>query len=422
MRSPEFIRKVVSSSKDELNRATQVSTVTALLGSLYEHGVFSDEDYLRLYLAYCHKNKNHLNKGELGLAFDQMVRQPELTDVAFDEMKRHDDWATLAQSLRSLSEAVKCFRSGQYDTFETLLCNVNWTSIDANHRALVNRTSMIGYMHTLRPPLATRSILDEEEILDKIRGFYRDISFSCFVESLTDCAIEQNRLAAFTSCDLTYYSAFAELLCRDTAKRGSVFLVIILCCSTSEEGTARAMAVRFNETFAKTALTIVQVHQKDTIQRSFYTVPRLLALGFWVCALGRDGISLDIDVLPGPKFDQLSGGSDSWDVILPIKPEGWPWSKVFAAYIRVNSTPAGREFARAFLTYLLETVDPARYQWHIDQNALLVGYIRAQREKRVKVYDIWDVFSEVIFVPSPGGLQEKIEEITREISSRPGLS
>jgi hypothetical protein len=160
------------------------------------------------------------------------------------------------------------------------------------------------------------------------------------------------------------------------------------------------------------------------VERSFYTVPRLLALALWVCIVGREGVSLDLDVLCGPKFDQPAEGTDGekWDVMLPIKPDGWPWAKVFAGYIRVKSTSGGRDFARAFLTYLLEMVDPSRYQWHIDPNALLAAYLRGLRQKNLEICDIWKVFREVIFISDPGGLQQKKENIAKEISLRFGRS
>jgi hypothetical protein len=422
MRSPEFFRKVVLISRDGLSEANRVLIITALFASLYERDALGGKDFIRLYLAYCYKNRAYLQKGELGLAIEVMIRQPELVDIVFNEMTQYREWTTVALFLRTLSRAIQCFRDRQYDTFEMLLCDVDWPSIDIHCPALVNQTSIIDYMRTLRPPLVTRKALPYGHIQDEIYKFYTNISASWFVDSLLECVIEENRLAAFTSCDLAYYSAFADTLGSDIGSRRSVFLVIILCCGAREEGTAREMAARFNEKFTQTALTIVQVHQMAPTERSFYTVPRLLALAYWLCVIGREGISFDIDVLCGPKFDQPAGGpgAEKWDVMLPIKPEGWPWSKVFATYIRVKPTSGGREFARAFLTYLLEMIDLSRSQWHIDQNALLVAYLSGLREENLQVYDIWPVFGEVIFMPSSGGLEQKIKDIANEINLRSG--
>lgn len=418
MQSPEFFGNAVSISRDGQSPANRVLTVIAIFKSLYEREVFSDEDFIRLYLAYCYKNRSYLERGELGLAVELMIRRPELIDIVFDEMRQYEEWTRVAQTLKALGRAIKCFRDRQYDSFEMLLADVDWQAIDAHRQAFINRTSSLAYISTLRPPLAARPLLANENILNRIRKFYSDISASCFVDSLLECVIEEGRLVAFASCDLSYYSAFADLLAGYIGGR-SVFLVIILCCSDREEASARAIAIQFNEKFVRTALTIVQVHQGVVFERSFYTVPRLLALAFWVCMIGREGVSLDIDVLCGPKFDQPAEGTDTekWDVALPIKPDGWPWAKVFAGYIRVKPTSGGRGFARAFLTYLLEMVDPLRYQWHIDQNALLSAYLRGLQEKNVEVCDVWKVFREVIFISGPGGLRQKKENMEKEIIS-----
>lgn len=86
MKSPEFLSKALSTSRDNQSPANRVATVIALFASLYEREALGTEDFLQLYLAYCYKNRAHLQRGELAPAVELMITQPRFIDTVFKEM------------------------------------------------------------------------------------------------------------------------------------------------------------------------------------------------------------------------------------------------------------------------------------------------------------------------------------------------
>ena len=389
------------------------------LTSLYRDGVLSIGEMAR---ACVKVGDNNSTAKKFTSVVDLGIGQTDILDAFAAELLKHERWGGIAKNLRLIVRALVAFEQTRYDVFHEIIAKLDWFEISQALRAGPIKSSLLlEYLEPLR--FAARHLSKEKrgqitQLETELESFFERVGISSFIPPITELTNVTQKQIVFASCDISYYKAFADILATSFRQTQDQFLYILLYCGEENQKLGQELAKNFNKYYHGQALTLLQVSLSESMARSFYTIPRLLALAFAVCALGREATCIDIDVLPGPSFgDAKHVGSEYCDVMLPISPTGRPWDKIFAGYVRVKPTPQGREFAESFCRFLIHASEPQLSQWHLDQNSLLVAYLKAAKQQRIRLYDIWEEFQDRLYLPRAGGITARALELRNKLHS-----